>query len=158
MMIKIKYQISKIKNIENSLRNKTGFTLIELMIVIVIIGMLSGISIFALQGARQQGRDARRKADLEAIRSAVELFKADCNVYPSSLPGSGSSLTGSAVLGCSPANTNVYIQSVPGEPSGGNYIYARLTTVTYELCATLEQPPVPPQPCGGGGNFRVRNP
>jgi type II secretion system protein G len=60
-----------------------GFTLIELLVVIAIIGILLALSIFGLQGARQSSRDAKRKSDLESIRSALELYKSDKGVYPS---------------------------------------------------------------------------
>ena len=42
-----------------------GFTLIELLVTISIIGILIGLSVFGLQGARQSARDAKRKADLD---------------------------------------------------------------------------------------------
>ncbi|MCK4588676.1 prepilin-type N-terminal cleavage/methylation domain-containing protein, partial [Candidatus Woesebacteria bacterium] len=61
---------------------KKGFTLIELLVVISIIGILLALSIFGLQGARKSARDSKRKADIELIRSGIEIYKADCNVYP----------------------------------------------------------------------------
>jgi prepilin-type N-terminal cleavage/methylation domain-containing protein len=59
-----------------------AFTLIELLVVISIIGILTGLSIFGLQGAREASRDATRKAALEQIRSGLEIYKADCDSYP----------------------------------------------------------------------------
>ena len=64
------------------MRIKKGFTLIELLVVISIIGILIAVSIFGLSGARESARDARRKSDLELIRSGLELYRADCNAYP----------------------------------------------------------------------------
>ena len=60
---------------------KKGFTLIELLIVIAIIGILMSLSLFGIQGARKSSRDAKRKTDLESIRTALELFKADNGSY-----------------------------------------------------------------------------
>jgi len=117
---------------------KNGFTLIELLVVISIIAVLAGLSLFALQGARESARDARRKADLEQIRSAIELYKADCGDYPASLPAVGSSLVGDgSPSACSASNT--YIAAVPGDIIPGRaYLYSRTAATTYELCASLE--------------------
>lgn len=64
-------------------KNK-GFTLIELLIVVMLIGVLSGvvISIVNAGGFRAKARDAQRIADLEKIRSALELYFADNRYYP----------------------------------------------------------------------------
>ncbi len=142
-------------------RNKiSGFTMIELLIVMAIIALLSGISVFALQGARSSGRDAKRKADLEDIRSALELYKADCGQYKSgTLPtGTNGLISSVGTDGCTSANT--YMQDVSEDPSTGNsYGYNRQTQTTYCLCATLENPPNPPDSCGSVvGNYCVRNP
>jgi prepilin-type N-terminal cleavage/methylation domain-containing protein len=55
-------------------RLKGGFTLIELMIVIAIIGVLSGLITTSINNARAKGRDARRKHDLIQIRTALNLY------------------------------------------------------------------------------------
>ncbi len=141
---------------------KKGFTLIELLVVISIIGILMAISLFGMQGARESSRDARRKADLEMIRSGLEIYKSDCNIYPASL---GSSLVGSgSPTSCSVTNT--YISSIPKDPLDPNrlYPYSRPTTTTYVLCASLENPPSPAvnvTGCGSCGvicNYKVTNP
>ncbi len=140
---------------------KTGFTLIELLVVISIIGILIGISLFGMQGARESSRDARRKADLEMIRSGLEIYKSDCNIYPASL---GTSLVGSgSPTSCAVSNT--YISAVPADPldSARSYRYARISTATYELCASLEQGGTTVT-CGGSSacgetcNYKVTNP
>ena len=94
---------------------KKGFTLIELVIVISIIALLSGISVFALNNARSSGRDAKRRGDLAQIASGLELYKSDCNVYPNSLPAVDSPLLGNTDP-CTLPSTNVYIQAIPGDP------------------------------------------
>src|SRR3990170_1677136 len=89
-----------------------GFTLIELLVVISIIGILIALSVFGLQGAREASRDAKRKADLELIRSGIEIYKSDCNSYPASL---GAVLIGDdSNPSCDSGNT--YIAQIPADP------------------------------------------
>ncbi len=106
-------------------RKSVGFTLVELVVVVSIIAIISGISIFAVNSARTSGRDAKRKGDLAQIASGLEMYKSDCNYYPRSLPSVGSSLTGNSSFGCTvaAASSNIYIQALPGDPGGSNYGY-----------------------------------
>ena len=117
----------------------SAFTLIELLIVIAIIGVIMAISLFGLAGARESARDGRRKSDLEQIRSALELYRADCGVYPASITF-GSALRGANASGNTCLNSFVYIQVVPVDPGSGTYRYNRVSNTTYELCATQERP------------------
>ncbi len=55
-------------------RAKRGFTVIELLIVISIIGILAAIILASMSAARAKGRDARRYRDIEEIHTAIELF------------------------------------------------------------------------------------
>lgn len=117
-------------------KRRQGFTLIELLVVISIIGILIGLSIFGLQGARESSRDAKRKSDLELMRAGLETYRADCYAYPAAL---GASLVGDdSSANCSSAN--VYISQMPTDPTtpGRRYIYA-LVGDTYEICASLEK-------------------
>lgn len=144
---------------------KYGFTLIEILIVMTLIALLAGISLFGLQGARESARDAQRKGDLQAIRSALEFYRSDCGAYPDVSAGDfesrvGSPFTsgdGSCPATISPART--YLTDVPTDPTGGSYHYNRTSAYTYELCTTLEEAPASPESCSGNiGNFRVTNP
>ena len=65
-------------------KNKSGFTLIELLVVIAIIGLLSTLSILALNQARARARDAKRIADVRQIQTALELYYNDKGDYPGS--------------------------------------------------------------------------
>lgn len=142
-----------------------GFTLIELLVVISIIGVLVAISTFGLAGAREASRDARRKSDMELIRSGIEMYRADCNTYPSSLPSAGSALVGNnSTTSC--LATNTYISAMPSDPvSARTYAYS-LSGSTYYICASLEQSglsnltcgALATSSCGTNCNYRVTNP
>lgn len=56
----------------------SGFTLIELLVVIFIIGLLASIVVVSVNAARKKARDARRIADLDTVRTALEMY-ADAN-------------------------------------------------------------------------------
>ncbi|MCS7092766.1 MAG: prepilin-type N-terminal cleavage/methylation domain-containing protein [Patescibacteria group bacterium] len=136
-----------------------GFTLIELLVVISIIGVISAMSLFALQSSRESARNARRRADLETIRSALEMYKADCNQYPAA---SGNAVPNPLTSNCT-GSTITYLSSVPTDPNSGNYYYRRMSATSYELCARLEGVSGTTA-CGGascpGGacNYSVTNP
>jgi len=138
-------------------RASTGFTLMELLIAIGIVGVLVGISSFAIRGAQSSARDGRRKADLETIAVALELYRADCGSYPSTL---GSSITGNC------PNSRVYLDSVPVDPRPPRQYSYSLNSGRIVLCASLEDAPIPPVntagcgSCGSGFacNWRVSKP
>src|SRR5437660_1554400 len=66
-------------------RQEEGFTLIELMIVIVILGTLAGIVLFAVNGINDRGTHAACRTDQSTINTAVEAFFAKNNSYPGHL-------------------------------------------------------------------------
>ena len=59
-----------------------GFTIVELLIVIVVIAILAAISIVAYNGIQQRARDAQRKNDIATITKAMELYYTDNGSYP----------------------------------------------------------------------------
>ncbi|MDP2934090.1 MAG: type II secretion system protein [bacterium] len=68
------------KNVKSKRRG--GFTLIELLVVIAIIGLLASVILVSLNTARAKARDARRKADLKQIQTALQLYYDKNNHYP----------------------------------------------------------------------------
>ena len=65
-----------------SLKNKKGFTIVELLIVIVVIGILATLVIVTFTGIQQKGRNTQRQTDINAVDSHVEAFNAQYGFYP----------------------------------------------------------------------------
>lgn len=66
------------------LRKESGFTIIELLIVIVVIGILAGLVLNVFTGIQEDGRDAERQTDLEAVEGHLEAYAARNGMYPAS--------------------------------------------------------------------------
>ncbi len=66
-----------------SLKNKSkGFTIVELLIVIVVIGILATLVLVTFTGIQQKARDSKRKTDLGAIQASLESYYSSNNTYP----------------------------------------------------------------------------
>lgn len=125
------------------INSKRGFTLVELLVVIVIIGVLAGLALVSLQGARKLARDGKRKADLEQIRSALEMYRADNGQYPP-IDGGGwcTQISNTTYPEVKNALEAGYIDPVPQDPSYAgtyrDYFYRRINDSQYALYAELE--------------------
>jgi prepilin-type N-terminal cleavage/methylation domain-containing protein len=71
--------------IRKAKREEGGFTLIELLIVIVILGILAAIVVFAVNGIQNRGTEAACKADVETVTVAAEAFDAQNGRYADSM-------------------------------------------------------------------------
>jgi len=92
-----------------------GFTIIELLVVVTIIILLTGIIINSLAGARAKARDAQRVSDLGQLQLALALFVDRCGQYPTTLTLSNA--TGCPVT--TPAITlGSFIGQIPTPPAG----------------------------------------
>lgn len=110
-----------------------GFTIVELLIVIVVIALLAAITIVAYNGIQQRARDAERSVELGQIQKALEMYHADNGAYPkcnTAGPNNPPTLSsGAAALAVCLADDLVptYLNSMPLDPvnSGSRqYLYA----------------------------------
>jgi general secretion pathway protein G len=67
--------------------NDRGFTLIELMVVIVILGILAGLIIPRIMGRPDEARAAKARIQIESLETALKLYKLDNNTYPTTDQG-----------------------------------------------------------------------
>lgn len=104
---------------------KKGFTLVELLIVITIIGILAGLSLVSYNGTQGKARDATRKSDLRDLQKALQSYYADNNsTYPNTGGAWCSSEPGDVVQNCNSGNyilglAPTYIPKLPRDPKGG---------------------------------------
>ena len=69
------------------LGNQRGFTLIELMVVIVILGILAGLIVPRIMGRPEEARRMKARVQLESIETALKLYKLDNGFYPTTEQG-----------------------------------------------------------------------
>lgn len=110
------------------LRGRSGFTLVELLVVISIIAILSVIGITVFSGVQKSARDARRRGDLDAITKAFEVKYSNTGTYGDLSPGNNGNLFSSGTF--------------PTPPEGGQYtIIQDATTKGFKVCAALQDNP-----------------
>lgn len=136
---------------------QAGFSLIELLVVISIIGVLTAVLVMNLVGARERSRDSQKIQDLNSIKSALRMYYNDNQVYPSPgvvnctnclntaigdsyLPGLKNSSVGYSYSAGSDGNSFVIkttLESSAGDNDTESQIQCRLTPTpgVYAVCA-----------------------
>lgn len=141
----------------------SGFTLVELLVVMSILGVLVTLVAGGFRTAQLRGRDAQRKADLKEVANSLELFYSDYGIYPNA---SGTQIAACPYDPVSESGTacswgedeftdskTVYFKILPEDPGSPSYYYVyRVVPASsnqkYQLFARLENPRDPN--CLGG--------
>ena len=108
----------KNKSVRRARRNSAGFTLIELMVVIVIIGMLAAIVVPRFMGAAGKAASTSAKAQISSFKTALQLYKLDNGSYPKTSEGLD------ALLKNDKGRNYLEQDMIPKDPWGNAYIYA----------------------------------
>lgn len=99
-----------------------GFTLIELMVVLVIIGLLAALIVPNVLSRADDARVTAAKNDVGNIMQALKLYRLDNQRYPTAEQGL-QALTTKPTAGPIPPNWKLYLEKLPTDPWGGSYQY-----------------------------------
>ena len=99
-----------------------GFSLIEIMVVVVILGILAALVVPKIMSRPEQARTVKAKQDVLSIINALELYKLDNGFYPSTEQGLKALVT-KPTTSPSPQNWNGYLKALPKDPWGNSYLY-----------------------------------
>ncbi len=127
--------------------SRAGFTLIELIIVMAIMGILIAASASTFQTSRIKGKDGKRKSDLKQVSNALEAYMNDYGVYPLASSDHKIQACGAGTSTCdwgsAFANNNgtIYMAQLPSDANNGSQQYQYYVSgdqKMYQLFAALE--------------------
>ena len=101
---------------------QSGFTLIEVMVVVVILGILAAIVVPRVMDRPDAARITKAKQDIRALESALNLYKLDNFVYPNTDQGLDA-LVSKPASTPEPRNWKQYMDRLPKDPWGNDYQY-----------------------------------
>lgn len=109
----------------NAVERQKGFTLIEILVVVMILGLLISLAAPRLIGRTDDAKVVKARADIAAIEQALALYKLDSGTFPSSEQGL-EALVAEPTTGDAPRNWREggYMERVPVDPWDFPYLYA----------------------------------
>ena len=125
------------------LKGKRGFTLVELLVVIVVLAILAAIVLPKFVDSGKRSKESALKSDLKLLRNAINSFKTDTDLYPVTLaalaaaaaPATGNNGTADVALTASTWH-GPYLQSSPNDPvSGAAFTYTKTTGIVISSAA-----------------------
>lgn len=118
------HQINKSKPFHSAVTRQSGFTLIEIMVVVVIIGILASVVVPRIMDNPDKARVAKAKHDILSLESALDIYRLDNFVYPTTDQGL-EALISRPTSSPEPANWKQggYIKKLNKDPWGNDYLY-----------------------------------
>jgi general secretion pathway protein G len=106
-------------------KHQRGFTLIEILVVVMILGLLISLAAPRLIGRTDDAKVVKAQADIRAIEQALSLYKLDSGLFPTSEQGL-SALVAEPTRGERPRNWRAggYMERLPLDPWNGEFVYA----------------------------------
>ena len=104
------------------MKKQSGFSLIEIMVVVVILGILAALVVPQIIKRPDEARVVKAKQDVLAIQNALDLYKLDNGFYPSNEQGL-QALVVKPTSNPIPNDWKTYLKSLPKDPWGREYLY-----------------------------------
>jgi len=114
--------ILPVKTAMQTRKSQSGFTLIEIMVVVVILGILASIIIPKIMDKPDEARIVKAKQDVRVLESTLDMYKLDNYAYPSTDQGL-QALVQKPTSAPVPAHWKQYIDRLPVDPWGHPYQY-----------------------------------
>lgn len=123
---------------DSKLKTQSGFTLVEILIVIALIGVLAGLFVTQYPSVQRRSRDTQRRSDIKQYQTAVEAF---ANRSNGNFPNSGGTIQITLAAYC---QTQLQLPTCPTDPSLAYGYRVNSTTTNYVIWSQVEQPTPPP--------------
>jgi general secretion pathway protein G len=104
-------------------RERAGFTLIELMLVIIIIGIIVSIAVPRLAGRTERARNVAAKATITSLSSAIDSFEVDVGRFPTTEEGLAALVSKPSSLPTEATWNGPYMREIPLDPWNREYTY-----------------------------------